>query len=193
VLLGSAPFVRADDARFDLPGPRIDVYVTRGTETLPIAQVPELQPNDTLRVRTDLPATQSNHLLLIVAFLRGTTNEPPDHWFTKIETWKTTAPEGTLIVVPAGAQRAMLFVAPETGGDFNTLRSAVKGNPGLFIRANIGLNNASLDEDRILPPEQGAKADVSDWRGASKTCSDEQRFRTSGSTICLIHSHLGTR
>jgi hypothetical protein len=149
VLLGSAPLVRADDARFDLPGPRIDVYVTRGTVTLPIAQVPELQPNDTLRVKTDLPATQSNHLLLIVAFLRGTTNEPPDNWFTKIETWKATPPEGMLIVVPAGAQRAMLFVAPETGGDFNTLRSAVKGNPGLFIRATIGLNKASLEQQRI--------------------------------------------
>ena len=88
VLLGSTPLVRADDARFDLPGPGIDVYVTRGAATLPIAQVPELQPGDRLRVKTDLPATQSNHLLLIVAFLRGTTNEPPDNWFTKIETWK---------------------------------------------------------------------------------------------------------
>jgi len=149
VVLGSAPFVRADDARFDLPGPRIDVYVTRGSATLPIAQVPELQANDQLRIKTDLPATQSNHLLLIVAFLRGTTNEPPDDWFTKIETWKPTPPEGTLIVVPAGAQRAMLFIAPETGGDFKTLRSAVKGNPGLFIRASIGLNKASLEQQRI--------------------------------------------
>jgi len=125
------------------------VYVTRGSATLPIAQVPELQPSDLLRVKADLPATQSNHLLLIVAFLRGTTNEPPDNWFTRIETWKPTPPEGTLVVVPAGAQRAMLFVAPETGGDFNTLRSAVKGNPGLFIRANIGLNRASLEQQRI--------------------------------------------
>jgi hypothetical protein len=149
LVLGSAPLLRADDARFDLPGPRIDVYVTRGTATLPIAQVPELQPNDQLRVKTDLPATQSNHLLLIVAFLRDTTNEPPDNWFTKIETWKPTPPEGTLIVVPEGAQRAMLFVAPETGGDFNTLRSAVKGNPGLFTRANISLNKASFEQQRI--------------------------------------------
>jgi len=149
VVLGSALFVRADDARFDLPGPRIDVYVTRGNATLPIAQVPELQANDQLIVKTDLPATQSNHLLLVVAFLRGTTNEPPDNWFTKIETWKPTPPEGTVIVVPDGAQLAMLFVAPETGGDFNTLRSAVKGNPGVFIRASIGLNKESLEQQRI--------------------------------------------
>jgi hypothetical protein len=148
VVFFSAAGARADDARFDLPGPKIDVYVTRGSTTLPIAQVPELQPHDKLRVKADLPATQSNHLLLIVAFLRGTTNEPPDNWFTRIETWKQP-PEGTLIVVPDGAQRAMLFVAPETGGDFDTLRSAVKGSPGLFIRANTSLNKASLEQQRI--------------------------------------------
>ena len=127
LLLGAAPLLRADDARFDLPGPKIDVYVTRGNVTLPSARVTELQPNDQLRIKTDLPSTQSNHLLLIVAFLRGTTNEPPDNWFTKIETWKPSPPAGTLIIVPDGAQVAKLFVAPETGGDFNTLRSAVKG------------------------------------------------------------------
>lgn len=149
VVFYSAVTVRADDARFDLPGPKIDVYVTRGNTTLPIAEVPELLPHDKLRVKADLPATQSNHLLLIVVFLRGTTNEPPDNWFTKIETWKQASPEGTLIVVPDGAQRALLFVAPETGGDFKTLRSAVKGNPGLFIGASISLNKASFEQQRI--------------------------------------------
>jgi hypothetical protein len=138
----------ADDAPFDLSGPKIDVVVTRGDTTLPIAEVPELLPHDKLRVKADIPATQSNHLLLIVVFLRGTTNEPPDNWFTKIETWKQP-PGGTLIVVPEGAQRALLFVAPETGGDFDTLRSAVKADPGLFIRANVSLNKASLEQQRI--------------------------------------------
>ncbi|WP_158749643.1 hypothetical protein [Acidobacterium sp. S8] len=149
VVFCSAVAVRADDARFDLPGPKIDVYVTRGNTTLPIAEVPELLPHDKLRVKADLPATQSNHLLLIVAFLRGTTNEPPDNWFTKIETWKRPFLEGTLVIVPDGAQRALLFVAPETDGDFKTLRSAVRGNPGLFIRANISLNKASFEQQRI--------------------------------------------
>src|ERR1700734_3044947 len=106
VVLSSALPVRADDARFDLPGPRIDVYVTRGNATLPIAQVPELQPNDKLRVKTDLPATQSNHLLLIVAFLRGTTNEPPDNWFTKVETWDKRNAEGTTVTVPDEPEQA---------------------------------------------------------------------------------------
>ena len=141
--------LRADNARFDLEGPKIDIRITRGSATLPIAQVPNLQPGDKLWVKADLPASQSNHLLLIVAFLRGTTNEPPDSWFTKIETWDKRTIEGTTITVPAEAQQAILFVAPETGGDFNTLRSAVKGRPGLFIRADADLNEASFEQQRI--------------------------------------------
>ena len=141
--------LRADNARFDLDGPKIDIRVTRGSATLPIGEVPNLQPGDKIWVKADLPASQSNHLLLIVAFLRGTTNEPPDNWFTKIETWDKKTAEGTTITVPAEAEQAILFVAPETGGDFNTLRSAVKGRPGLFIRADTDLNEASFEQQRI--------------------------------------------
>jgi hypothetical protein len=139
----------ADNARFDLVGPKIDVRVTRGSSTLPIAEVPNLQPGDKIWVKADLPPSQSNHLLLIVAFLRGTTNEPPDSWFTKIETWDKKTAEGTTVTVPDEAEQAILFVAPETGGDFNTLRSAVKGKPGLFIRADADLNEASFEQQRI--------------------------------------------
>jgi hypothetical protein len=141
--------LRADNARFDLVGPRIDVRVTRGGSTLPIAEVPNLQPGDKIWVKADLPPNQSNHLLLIVAFLRGTTNEPPDNWFTKIETWDKKTAEGTTVTVPDEAEQAILFIAPETGGDFNTLRSAVKGKPGLFIRADADLNEASFEQQRI--------------------------------------------
>ena len=142
--------LRADDpARFDLTGPKIDVRVTRGSVTLPIAQVPNLQPGDKLWIKADLPASQSNHLLVIVAFLRGTTNEPPDDWFTEIDTWEKKTAEGTTIIVPNEAQQAVMFVAPESGGDFRTLRSAVKGKPGLFIRADVDLNEASFEQQRI--------------------------------------------
>jgi hypothetical protein len=142
--------LRADDkARFDLAGPTIDIRVTRGDSTLPIAQVPNLQPGDKIWIKADLPPTQSNHLMLIVAFLRGTTNEPPDNWFTEIDTWDKKTNEGTTITVPDGAENALLFVAPETGGDFKTLRSAVKGKPGLFIRADADLNEASFEQQRI--------------------------------------------
>ncbi len=145
-----AEALRADDkARFDLAGPTIDIRVTRGSSTLPIAQVPNLQPGDRLWIKADLPPTQSNHLILIVAFLRGTTNEPPDNWFTEIDTWEKKTTEGTTITVPNGAEEALLFVAPETGGDFKTLRSAVKGKPGLFIRADTDLNEASFEQQRI--------------------------------------------
>jgi hypothetical protein len=141
--------LHADNARFDLVGPKIDVRVTRGSSTLPIAEVPNLQPGDRIWVKADLPASQSNHLLLIVAFLRGTTNEPPDNWFTEIDTWDKKTIEGTTITVPDEAQQALIFVAPQTGGDFKTLRSAVKGKPGLFIRADADLNEASFEQQRI--------------------------------------------
>jgi hypothetical protein len=142
--------LRADDkARFDLAGPTIDIRVTRGNVTLPIAQVPNLQPGDKIWIKADLPPSQSNHLILIVAFLRGTTNEPPDNWFTEIDTWEKKTIEGTTITVPNEAEEALLFIAPETGGDFRTLRSAVKGKPGLFIRADADLNEASFEQQRI--------------------------------------------
>ena len=39
--------IYADDAaRFDLVGPKIDIRITRGGTTLPIAEVPNLQPGD---------------------------------------------------------------------------------------------------------------------------------------------------
>ena len=149
-LLGGGRRLLADDpVRFDLAGPKVDVRVQRGSVTLPIAEVPNLMVGDKIWVKADLPSTQSNHLLLIVAFLRGTTNEPPDEWFHEIDTWNKKTVEGTTITVPQGAEQALIFIAPETGGDFKTLRSAVKGRPGLFIRADADLNEASFEQLRI--------------------------------------------
>src|ERR1022692_1716468 len=103
--------VRAADARFDLIGPKVEVRVTRAGVTLPIASVPNLQPGDRLWLHPDLPPTQSVHYLLIAAFLRGTTNPPPDNWFTRIETWdRKVREEGITITVPAEAQQAILFL-----------------------------------------------------------------------------------
>jgi hypothetical protein len=138
-----------DPVKFDLAGPKVDVHVQRGAITLPIAEVPNLLAGDKLLIKADLPSTQSNHLLLIVAFLRGTTNEPPEDWFHAIETWNKKTLEGTTITVPEGAEQALMFIAPETGGDFKTLRGAVRGRPGLFIRADAGLNEASFEQQRI--------------------------------------------
>src|SRR5579875_1124 len=128
------------DARFDLVGPKIDVRVTRAGVTLPIASVPNLQPGDKLWIHPDLPPSQSVKYLLICAFLRGTTNPPPESWFFRIETWKKEVrDEGFSVIVPAEAQQAVLFMAPETGGDFATLKSSVRGRPGVFVRASQDL------------------------------------------------------
>ena len=142
--------LHADPARFDLTGPKIDVHVTRNNRTLPIAQVPNLLPGDKIWLHPDLPPTQSVHYLLVAAFLRGTTNPPPDNWFTAIQTWnKKVREEGVTITVPAEAQQVILFLAPETGGDFSTLRSAVRGRPGVFVRASQDLNEAGFEQARI--------------------------------------------
>ncbi len=144
----------AADARFDLVGPKIDVRVTRGAgpnqQTLPIASVPNLQPGDRLWIHPDLPPSQSVKYLLICAFLRGTTNPPPENWFFRVETWKKEVrDEGVFITVPAEAEQAVMFMAPETGGDFATLKSAVRGRPGLFVRASQDLNEAGFEQARI--------------------------------------------
>ncbi len=145
-----ASFAVGTTAAFDLSGPPVEVRVTRAGKSLPIAQVPNLQPGDRLWIHPDLPDSQSVHYLLVVAFLRGSTNPPPDKWFIRAETWnRDVREEGIVITVPKDAQQALLFLAPETGGDFGTLRSAVQGKPGAFIRASQDLDQASLDRSRL--------------------------------------------
>jgi len=145
-------------APFDLTGPSIDVRITRGGKTLPIAEVPNLQPNDKVWVHPDLPKDQAAHYLLVIAFLRGATNPPPEQWFLKAETWqKKLGDEGISFTVPADAQQTLLFLAPETGGDFKTLRNAVRGRPGAFVRASQDLVRASLDRTRVQTYIQSVK------------------------------------
>ncbi|PZU10284.1 hypothetical protein [Sphingomonas sp.] len=139
----------AENAPFDLAGPSLRVTVTHEGKTLPIANVPQLAAGDRIDVRADLPESQSAHYLLVAAFLRGATNPPPDKWFTQSETWKKKARKGLSLIVPEGAQQIVLFLAPETGGDFPTLRNAVQGKPGAFVRATQDLAQASLDHQRL--------------------------------------------
>jgi len=140
----------ADSAAFDLVGPDIDVRVQRAGVTLPIAEVPNLQVGDRLWVHPDLPDSQSVHYLMIIVFLRGITNPPPDSWFTRVETWsRPIHDEGVYVVVPEEAQEALVLLAPDTGGAFSTLRTAVRGKPGAFVRAAQDLEQASLDRQRL--------------------------------------------
>lgn len=142
--------LHADGSSFDLFGPKVDVRVKRGSETLPIAQVANLQPGDRIWVHPDLPPSQSERFVLVVVFLRGVTNPPPNDWFTRVETWQSNVrTEGVFVTVPAEAQQALMFLAPETGGDFNTLRKAVHDQPGSFIRAGQDMRAASWDRLRV--------------------------------------------
>jgi hypothetical protein len=151
VLLFSVPLAYADGGpAFDLDGPRIQAKVTRDGSTLPIGAVASLAAGDRLWIHPDLPAKEGARYVLVVAFLRGSVNPPPDNWFTKAETWnKKIREEGLYVTVPEGAQQVLLFLAPETGGDFPTLRNAVRGRPGAFVRAAQDLHQASLDRSRL--------------------------------------------
>lgn len=148
VLCVSAGAAFADAATFDLNGPKIEVTVTRGDKALPITEVPNLAAGDKLWIRPDFPQDQESRYLLVAAFLRGPTNAPPEKWFYKAETWNKKF-EGLTITVPEGAQQVLLFLAPETGGDFKTLMGAVRGQPGAFVRASQDLNQAGLDRSRL--------------------------------------------
>ena len=142
--------VRAGVAPFDLAGPNLEVTVTRHHETLPISDVPNLSAGDHLWIRADLPATQSERYLLIVAFLRGATNPPPERWFHGCSTWEPQcARRGLTLTVPRGAEQVLVFLAPQTSGDFRTLVGAVRGRPGAFVRTSQDLNQATLDIARL--------------------------------------------
>src|SRR5271156_685425 len=149
-LIAVPTFARADGNNFDLLGPRIEMKVTRSGKALPISDVANLQPGDRLWLHPDFPDDQAARYLLIVAFLRGATNPPPENWFTRAETWtKPVREEGIVVTVPQDAQQVLLFLAPETGGDFSSLRNAVRGRPGAFVRAAQDLHQASLDRARL--------------------------------------------
>lgn len=140
----------ADGAPFDLAGPVLDVTVTRAGTTLPIAEVPNLAVGDRIWIRANLPANQSAHYLLVSAFLSGSTNPPPENWFYECKTWTPKcAMDGLTVHVPQGAEQVLVFLAPETGGDFKTLRGAVRGRPGAFVRTSQDLNQAALDRSRL--------------------------------------------
>jgi hypothetical protein len=150
LVLLSVSMYAGDGAAFDLIGPRVEVTVTRAGKTLPIAEVPNLQAGDRVWIHPVLPNDQTARYLMVVAFLHGATNPPPDSWFTRAETWsKLTREEGLVVTVPAEAQQALIFLAPQTGGDFATLRSAVQGKPGAFVRAAQDLQLLSLNRARL--------------------------------------------
>lgn len=150
VCLAALSAAWADSSPFDLTGPTLEVKVTRGGTTLPISEVPNLQAGDRVWIRADLPEAQSARYLMVAAFLRGSTNPPPNKWFFRQETWDRSAEKrGMTVTVPEGAQQVLIFLAPETSGDYRTLMRAVQGQPGSFVRASQDLNQAMLDRTRL--------------------------------------------
>src|SRR6202040_4433149 len=77
-------------------------------------------------------------------------NPPPESWFFPCKTWTSKCKDdGLTVTVPEGAQQVLVFLAPETGGDFKTLVNAVRGRPGAFVRTSQDLNQAALDRSRL--------------------------------------------
>ena len=141
---------RAQAAAFDLTGPRVEMKVSRSGKSLPIAEAANFQAGDRIWIHPDFPESQSVKYLMIVAFLRGSTNPPPEEWFTRAETWnKKVRDEGIVVTVPKDAQQVLVFLAPDTGGGFATLRKAVRAVPGVFVRASQDLNQAGLYRSRL--------------------------------------------
>lgn len=137
-------------APFDLSGPQLEIKITRAGRTLPISQVPNLQAGDQMWLHPDLPDNEAVHYLLIPVFLRGSLNPPPAAWFTKVETWRPKVRKaGVNIQVPKGALEALIFWAPDTGGGFTTVRTAVRARPGVFVRAAQDLYAADLTRSRL--------------------------------------------
>jgi hypothetical protein len=149
VLALSPTAAQADAAPFDLAGPGLQITVTRAGVTLPISRTPNLEAGDKLSIKAELPPGQSVHYLLVAAFLRGATNPPPKKWFFQSRTWEKAAAGGLTVTAPEGAQQMLLFLAPETGGDFSTLINAVRSRPGAFVRASQDLHQATLDRSRL--------------------------------------------
>lgn len=146
----------AQTGQFDLVGPSLRVSVRHGDVTLPLSQVPNLTAGDRIRVAVDLPPEQGAHYLMVLAFLRGATNPPPKNWLTQAETWK---PKKAIIdtVVPKGAEQALVFLVPDTGGAIGAVTAAVRDRPGAFVRASQELNQAMLDRARLAAFLEGIR------------------------------------
>lgn len=149
VAFAAAGAASAETAKFDLAGPSLKVTVSHGGRSLPIGRAPNLSPGDVLQVRADLPQQEAVRYLLVLAFLRGAADPPPKTWFYQAKTWGKGGGDQIRAVVPDGAQQALVFLAPATGGDFKTLVNAVRGKPGAFVRAGQALNQAALDRSRL--------------------------------------------
>ncbi|HEY1752916.1 MAG TPA: hypothetical protein VGG29_16785 [Caulobacteraceae bacterium] len=157
----------ADPAPFDLQGPGLQVKVTHAGASLPIAEVPNLAAGDKLGFGGEAALGQGRYLI-VVAFLRGATDPPPRQWFFQIRPGKKGAPPAP-VTTPAGARQAIVLMAPRTAGAFAALVEAVRGRPGVFVRASQDLNQASQDRSRLDAYLAGVRASEQDDPAALKS------------------------
>ena len=135
---------------FNVPGPVLQVNVRRGEETLPIYQVPSLQPGDIISVTSSFKEKEPVHWMLVSGFLRGATEPPPEKWFSEVDLWKHHNWDHTQqITVPSGANQGLLFLAPDSGGGFSTLRNTVRRQPNLFLRVSQDMTKATAEQGRL--------------------------------------------
>jgi hypothetical protein len=139
----------AETAPFDLTGPSLRIEVARDGVTLPIAKMPDISPGDRISIKAELSPTQSARYLLVAAFLRGPINPPPESWFSQEKIWDKKARAGLTVTVPKGAQQVLIFLAPQTEGDYKTLVATVRSRPGAFVRADQDLTEAALERARL--------------------------------------------
>lgn len=140
--------VQAATSSFDLSGPRLRITVTHDGVTLPLARVPNLSEGDQVSIKLDLQPNQTEHYRIVAAFLRGATDRPDSKWFHEALSWKPKR-DDLLLTIPKGAQQMALFIVPERGGGADAIASAVRKQPGAFVRAVQELNQASLDRARL--------------------------------------------
>jgi len=94
------------------------VRVKRGEVTLPIGETPNLLA-ETGSGFTRLSESQTAHYVLIVAFLRGPPTAADGVVYARGDWTREAQREGVFVTVPEEAQQALIFLAPETGGDFS--------------------------------------------------------------------------
>lgn len=135
---------------FNVPGPLLQVNVRRGEESLPIYQVPSLQPGDILSVTSSFKEKEPVHWMLVSGFLRGATEPPPEKWFSEVDLWKHhNWDRAQQITVPSGANQGLLFLAPDSGGGFSTLKNTVRRQPNLFLRVSQDMTRATAEQGRM--------------------------------------------
>ncbi|EZP53241.1 hypothetical protein [Sphingomonas sp. RIT328] len=152
LLAAAAWRVEAAPAQFDLVGPRLDVAVTHNGATLPLAWVPNLSEGDRISIKLDSPPAGTEKFRIVASFLRGAVERPPHDWFFDTLAGKRHDKQdgGTLsLIVPKGAQQLALFILPAKGGSSDAVASAVRKQPGAFVRAVQDLNQATLDRARL--------------------------------------------